>query len=246
MTRFVVVHFIKENSVSAVPETWLNEGKCYWPKTSLARPLIKQRTAPKSTWEQFDVKIFRDHRNKIKYFASLELAEKMAERAEETSDLSTEEDYSMLRENFAFGNHSPPTISNFVLDDGFREDIITGDGLNVTLTPLNQVEETVIRGTEQIHEQEIMTPAVIKKLSKTGGTTVGNATRRIWSLIVTDEVSNTLSWIGAHGKTKLQGFNINQVVIVAVRMIIPNATDVEILSATKVWIRKSSERLKKK
>ncbi|XP_031342254.1 uncharacterized protein LOC116170170 [Photinus pyralis] len=87
--------------------------------------------------------------------------------------------------------------------------------------------------------------ALIKHLSTVGGINVGNATRRIWSLIVTDFVSSRLSWIGANEKTKLQNLNINRIIIVAVRTIIPNATDIEVLSATKVWIRKSAERIRK-
>ncbi|KAK4877586.1 hypothetical protein RN001_010092 [Aquatica leii] len=78
--------------------------------------------------------------------------------------------------------------------------------------------------------------ALVKYLSGIGGLHVGNATRRVWAALVTDQVSNQLSWIGANNKYKLQGLNVNRIVIASVKRIISTATEMDVLVATKQFL----------
>lgn len=69
LKKFAVVSFTNENTVEAVPSTWiiLERKKCYWPsgsKTSLAKCLklkCNPDTQPGSDWELHDIEIIKSY-----------------------------------------------------------------------------------------------------------------------------------------------------------------------------------------
>lgn len=55
-----VVHFIKENTVEAVPASWVNGGNgCFWPPYSglKLRGLIKNCTSPAHDWDLYQYRL---------------------------------------------------------------------------------------------------------------------------------------------------------------------------------------------
>lgn len=59
---WTIVHFIKENSVEAVPTTWIVGNMCYWPSFTSEKvyKAIKNHEHPNSCWESFEIRIFRN------------------------------------------------------------------------------------------------------------------------------------------------------------------------------------------
>lgn len=50
MARWEIVLFYKDNSIEAVPDTWVKKGFCAWPKsTKNIKQMIKNRYTPNKT-----------------------------------------------------------------------------------------------------------------------------------------------------------------------------------------------------
>ncbi|XP_076279875.1 uncharacterized protein LOC143208866 [Lasioglossum baleicum] len=81
---WTVVQFLADGTVEAVPNSWLEGDKCYWPpvhKSKLSNA-IQQCELPQPSWEYFSVKIFKNST-----FDDYTKARRKAKEAEETSDL---------------------------------------------------------------------------------------------------------------------------------------------------------------
>lgn len=47
MSRWIIINFMQDNSVEAVPGSWAFKGRCAWPKnTRMVKKLIEKRTKP--------------------------------------------------------------------------------------------------------------------------------------------------------------------------------------------------------
>lgn len=47
MSNWIIICFLTDNSIEAVPDTWFYKGKCAWPKVSkLAKKLIEKQIKP--------------------------------------------------------------------------------------------------------------------------------------------------------------------------------------------------------
>lgn len=59
---WTVVHFLKENSVEAVPTNWIIGNMCYWPSftSEKVHKAIRNHEHPNSCWESFEIRIFRN------------------------------------------------------------------------------------------------------------------------------------------------------------------------------------------
>lgn len=59
---WTVVKFKDENVVEAVPTTWINNGKCYWPSYTADKMLkaIKDHDDPDFSWTSYKVYVFKD------------------------------------------------------------------------------------------------------------------------------------------------------------------------------------------
>ncbi|XP_076280996.1 uncharacterized protein LOC143217812 [Lasioglossum baleicum] len=81
---WTVVQFLADGTVEAVPNSWLEDDKCYWPpvhKSKLSNA-IQQCELPQPSWEHFSVKIFKNST-----FDGYTKARRKAKEAEETNDL---------------------------------------------------------------------------------------------------------------------------------------------------------------
>lgn len=89
MARWEVVLFYKDNSIEAVPDTWVKKGLCAWPKSSKnVKQLIKNRYKPnKSDFIYYPARTLG-----TKNFATLAEAQAKLPRAAIHSDLSTEDE----------------------------------------------------------------------------------------------------------------------------------------------------------
>jgi hypothetical protein len=66
--KFSVVQFREDNSIAAVPSTWITEEDtvqyCRWPKGTQVINLIKNpASTPRSTWKRLQIKIFNSFGN---------------------------------------------------------------------------------------------------------------------------------------------------------------------------------------
>lgn len=101
-----VVHFIKENTVEAVPASWVKDiNGCFWPPYSglKLRTVIKNCTPPAHDWDLHQsrligelygrysfVKMYNFSNYITKILGDLRVARSKAAQAEETSDLASE------------------------------------------------------------------------------------------------------------------------------------------------------------
>ena len=61
---FAVVIFTDEDSVSAVPQSWLRYGSttsCFWPPVLNATRYVANNVAPGQTWKLHTCTILKDH-----------------------------------------------------------------------------------------------------------------------------------------------------------------------------------------
>uniref|UniRef100_A0A1Y1KFM8 Uncharacterized protein n=3 Tax=Photinus pyralis TaxID=7054 RepID=A0A1Y1KFM8_PHOPY len=84
-----VIKFPEEDSVCAVPTTWVQNNKCSWPPYSkpLIRQAIENREAPGEHWSVFRCESFRNN-----VYESFKEASKKCQVATQKSDLDTKED----------------------------------------------------------------------------------------------------------------------------------------------------------
>ncbi|XP_062569804.1 uncharacterized protein LOC134231846 [Saccostrea cucullata] len=83
---FAVVHFVDDESVECVPKSWLEGQYCYWPNSNAKRKIKKMSLPDKESWKKFKFrKIGQDYED-------YETARKNLKKAEETSNLESEED----------------------------------------------------------------------------------------------------------------------------------------------------------
>ncbi|CAG9763556.1 unnamed protein product [Ceutorhynchus assimilis] len=85
---WTVVHFIKDDSVEAVPSAWLiNDEKCLWPPATWTTEKIInaiKNCIIDTHWQDYDIKTFLNAT-----YRSYETARNKAKKAESDSDLST-------------------------------------------------------------------------------------------------------------------------------------------------------------
>ncbi|KAF5279255.1 hypothetical protein FQR65_LT15460 [Abscondita terminalis] len=131
--RSLVVNFIEENTVSVIPENWMCGGYyCYWPKTSIVGPLIKQRAAPKHNCDKFK---------------SLSLAQRKVSKAETTSDLSTDEKGTSSNAYYEDTySQDPPDVMSFAINGVVPDNNLPDNNFpeteeaNITLTPTGEID----------------------------------------------------------------------------------------------------------
>ncbi|XP_030753180.1 uncharacterized protein LOC115884507 isoform X2 [Sitophilus oryzae] len=91
MQPWVVIAFDEEDSVAVVPNTWLFQAEnskdmCKWPPNSRnATGYVKRRDKPGPDWQHYPITILGD-------YASYDIALRKAQKAEETSELSSNND----------------------------------------------------------------------------------------------------------------------------------------------------------
>lgn len=59
---WTVVRFIDEDTVEAVPSTWIINNKCYWPPFQMEKTVavIKKHAEPNTCWPSYNITIFRN------------------------------------------------------------------------------------------------------------------------------------------------------------------------------------------
>ncbi|KAK4887133.1 hypothetical protein RN001_003404 [Aquatica leii] len=223
-------------------KNWLVlKNRCYWPKSTAVTALVKQAVLPKDNWMTLKSKIFTKKNGQIRYYDNYYAAEEKVDVALQTSDLSSQSSLEEELINSSAVTSSPPEVMDFIINLlPPKMFYIAMNGLNATLSPMLQLPPDL---TQTTHKTELQQEeyskipqkanALVKYLSGIGGLHVGNATRRVWAALVTDQVSNQLSWNGANNKYKLQGLNVNRIVIASVKKIISTATEMDVLVATK-------------
>ncbi|KAF0712478.1 DUF4806 domain-containing protein, partial [Aphis craccivora] len=114
MGRWEVVFFHKDNSIEAVPDTWVKKGLCAWPKSSKN---IKQYKPNKTDFLYYPARILG-----TKNYATLAEAQSKLSKAATHSDLSTTEDqvnkkkkktFNSSRLNDVNERHEPPLYKDF-------------------------------------------------------------------------------------------------------------------------------------
>ncbi|XP_052707614.1 DNA topoisomerase 2-alpha-like isoform X2 [Crassostrea angulata] len=83
---FAVVHFVDDESVECVPKSWLEGQYCYWPHLNAKKKIQKMSLPDKDTWKKYKYrKIGQDYED-------YDTARKYLKKAEETSNLESEEE----------------------------------------------------------------------------------------------------------------------------------------------------------
>ncbi|KAG5881924.1 hypothetical protein JTB14_038445 [Gonioctena quinquepunctata] len=84
---WTIVKFISDNSVEAVPTSWVAEGKCAWPNYTRERLMKAIRTCepPMCCWNHHEIKPFRNAT-----YNNYATARQKSMRAEETPDLNSD------------------------------------------------------------------------------------------------------------------------------------------------------------
>lgn len=83
---FAVVHFVDDESVECVPKSWLEGQYCYWPHLNAKKKIQKMSLPDKDTWKKYKYrKIGQDYED-------YDTARKNLKKAEETSNLESEEE----------------------------------------------------------------------------------------------------------------------------------------------------------
>lgn len=56
---WMIVRFIDEDTVEAVPTTWIINNKCYWPPFQIEKfvAAIKKHVEPNTCWPSYDITI---------------------------------------------------------------------------------------------------------------------------------------------------------------------------------------------
>jgi len=58
---WTVVRFIDEDTVEAVPSSWIVENRCYWPfKNEKIMATIRKNEQPNTCWPSYEISIFRN------------------------------------------------------------------------------------------------------------------------------------------------------------------------------------------
>lgn len=69
MTTYSVVEFLEDNTVEAIPTSWINKDLCAWPITknfSLIRKLIERKSIPNDVeFNYYKMKVLKTTGNKI-------------------------------------------------------------------------------------------------------------------------------------------------------------------------------------
>ncbi|XP_018398299.1 PREDICTED: uncharacterized protein LOC108776242, partial [Cyphomyrmex costatus] len=86
---WTVVQFIDEETVEAVPTTWIINNKCYWPPFQMEKIIaaIKKHAEPNTCWPSYDITIFRNSS-----YDNYQTAREKAKKAEFTSELTSDTD----------------------------------------------------------------------------------------------------------------------------------------------------------
>lgn len=59
---WTVVRFIDEDTVEAVPSSWILQNRCYWPpfKNEKIMAIIRKNEQPNTCWPSYEISIFRN------------------------------------------------------------------------------------------------------------------------------------------------------------------------------------------
>lgn len=73
MSNYSVVHFLKENSVEAVPSIWIKNNYCAWPNNKLltSKYITNRRLPNEVEFKYFKVRVLCKHLSKLFYKTSL-------------------------------------------------------------------------------------------------------------------------------------------------------------------------------
>ncbi|XP_011691888.1 PREDICTED: uncharacterized protein LOC105452470 isoform X3 [Wasmannia auropunctata] len=86
---WTVVRFIDEDTVEAVPSSWIIQNRCYWPpfKNEKIMAIIRKNEQPNTCWPSYEISIFRNST-----FADYKTAREKCKKSEFTSDLNSDVD----------------------------------------------------------------------------------------------------------------------------------------------------------
>lgn len=59
---WTIVRFIDEDTVEAVPTSWIEQNRCYWPplKNEKIMAIIRRNERPNTCWPSYEISIFRN------------------------------------------------------------------------------------------------------------------------------------------------------------------------------------------
>ncbi|XP_018574518.1 uncharacterized protein LOC108913446 isoform X3 [Anoplophora glabripennis] len=83
---------------------------------------------------------------------------------------------------------------------------------------------------------------MIKELSRIGGNSVNQVTRKIMYRTVSNKIGMEYSWEGAKKKKPFKSLGLSVVILESVRICCTNATETEIVSVIKLWLVRSKDR----
>ncbi|XP_011858903.1 PREDICTED: uncharacterized protein LOC105556420 isoform X2 [Vollenhovia emeryi] len=86
---WTIVKFIEEDTVEAVPSTWIVDKTCYWPPFHMEKIVasIKKHAEPNTCWPSYDIITFRNSS-----YDNYKTAREKAKKAELTSELNSDTD----------------------------------------------------------------------------------------------------------------------------------------------------------
>ncbi|KAJ8950902.1 hypothetical protein NQ314_007759 [Rhamnusium bicolor] len=83
---------------------------------------------------------------------------------------------------------------------------------------------------------------LIKELSRIGGSSINQVTRKIMYRTLSNEVGMEYSWEGAKKKKPFKNLALAAVILESVRLCFANATECEIITIIKLWLVRSKDR----
>ncbi|XP_077512539.1 uncharacterized protein LOC144123603 [Amblyomma americanum] len=107
---------------------------------------------------------------------------------------------------------------------------------DVLQQPFGDIESFEIFDSK-LSENDSLKTRLLHQLSGLGGTSIGSATRRMLSLLLSPKVAIKFSWLGQKGKKSSRHW--------AIKKNFAEATRNDVESVIKVWLRHSGDKLKK-
>ncbi|KAK8762505.1 hypothetical protein V5799_026228 [Amblyomma americanum] len=115
---------------------------------------------------------------------------------------------------------------------------------DVLQQPFGDIESFEIFDSK-LSENDSLKTRLLHQLSGLGGTSIGSATRRMLSLLLSPKVAIKFSWLGQKGKKVFSALNVADIICRAIKKNFAEATRNDVESVIKVWLRHSGDKLKK-
>ncbi|XP_032690649.1 uncharacterized protein LOC116853628 isoform X2 [Odontomachus brunneus] len=148
---WTIVKFSTDNTVEAVPSSWIEHNKCYWPPFKYEQIIaaIRKNMERNTCWPSYDIIMFRNSTYDDYNTARLKI-----KKAECTSDLNSEIDESIKRKR----KKNPLYLSDTDDYDQYNSGCLKRKTMKIDKTVHNNIRKLVIESSEESEEADSILP----------------------------------------------------------------------------------------